>query len=70
MYNDLGNTEGKITRLTEAGNKLSEKKSDSAANSIRQSLGILNHRWEHIKSRAEDRKVTVCQHLNFSKQIL
>ena len=57
VYNELEKTEGKIAKLTEAGHKLAEKKSDSAANSIKQSLGILQQRWENIKTRAEDRKV-------------
>lgn len=57
MYNELDNTDRRIGKLTEAGNKLAAKKSDTAANSIRQSLGILHQRWENIRTRAEDRKV-------------
>lgn len=57
MYNELDNTDRRIAKLTEAGNKLAAKKSDTAANSIKQSLAILHHRWENIRTRAEDRKV-------------
>ena len=57
MYNDLENTDAKIAKLSDSGIKLAAKKTEGAANSIKQSLGVLEQRWDNIKSRAEDRKV-------------
>ena len=57
MYNELENTDAKIAKLSDSGIKLAAKKTDGAANSIKQSLGVVEQRWENIKTRAEDRKV-------------
>lgn len=57
MFEELERTKPRVDKVKEDGNKLRQISSEPIASNIQQNLALLQHRWDHIRSRATDRKV-------------
>ncbi|OWF34915.1 Dystonin [Mizuhopecten yessoensis] len=56
MFEELERTKPRVDKVKEDGNNLRGKCSEPAASNIQQNLGLLQQHWDHIGSRATDRK--------------
>lgn len=51
--------EPRVKKVKEDGEKLRVKSQEPATTNLKQSQSLLQHQWEHIKTRAADRKVFI-----------